>query len=387
MKKAIFLVLGILLISNTLALVSAETDVAYIVLNSGWIKPEFTSALDDLSLSYEIVCYNTGGPCDAALSTYNFADSKMILLNNDYFPILTDIPINDHPSLLVNGRHLEEWGWTKRISKSSSSQPLHLDLSSGHELSSGLGSDIQAYESSSSDMYYLDSFDIFSGIELVGALAHDADDVVVGLAREGTTLTKVGKPDTIINADTIFFGLTDSADWTSESEELFKNALNFLTSQETYELDLDLGINLVSIPITLLSNDVVDIFGAYSEIISVKKYFNGGIVETSTMDNGIGYFVETTSPVIVILEGSSPQLSNVELDSGINLVGINSLSNINLEDLDLKIIEVAKRKTDGTYDIATKYVGVWNNPQSIVLEPGIGYWFKTNSQLEWGGQI
>ena len=64
-----------------------------------------------------------------------------------------------------------------------------------------------------------------------------------------------------------------------------------------------------------------------------------------------------------------------------NLVGISSTKNILLSSLPSQVIEVSKRNSDGSYQVATKYFGTWFN--TFELEPGKGYWFKLNSDASW----
>ena len=64
-----------------------------------------------------------------------------------------------------------------------------------------------------------------------------------------------------------------------------------------------------------------------------------------------------------------------------NLVGITSSSDLDFSSLPSQVIEVAKRNTDGSYDIAVRYLFGWNN--DFNLEPGEGYWFKTTGGATW----
>jgi hypothetical protein len=382
--KKIFLISIILSVFfvNILACVAAtEVDVSYLVVNPNFIKSEFTNALDDLGLSYDIVCYYSAGPCDYEMSGYDYSRAKVLLLNDDYFPNYNSIPINNKKALIVNGRHMDDWGWAESVSIGSSSGYMHINLHS-HEITNGFDSDLEVYDNVAPDIYYLDKRDVFNGVETLGANINDNQDVVIGLATAGSVLTKSGNPDTYINADTIFFGVTESEYWTNNSVGLFKSSLMWLYGSESYTIELLEGINLISFPIKLSSNNVADIFQGNPHILSVKKYYNGEIIETSTIYNNRGYFVETDSDTSIIIGGMlETSTQNVELESGMNLVGIVSDSNVDLDNLDSEIIEVAKRNADGTYNISTKYPGGWYN--EFPLKPGKGYWFKTNSQFIW----
>ena len=149
----------------------------------------------------------------------------------------------------------------------------------------------------------------------------------------------------------------------------------------TFNLGLNAGWNLISIPLVLDTTDKDDIFG--SDITLAKKFEGGSFVDTTTIENNIGYFVNSPSTHTHHLTGIAPrEQQSVSLNEGMNLVGITSLSNIQLTELPAEVTEVYKRNSDGSYTIATKYpVYGWFN--SFELEPGQGYWFKADSAVTW----
>ncbi|MBU0467166.1 MAG: hypothetical protein KJ718_00205 [Nanoarchaeota archaeon] len=376
MKKIILSLLGILLAVNLLSLTSAA-DVAYVSLTPDYVEQEFIAVLNELSFSYDLVYHNQ-------ISSYDFSTVKLVLINNNFFTNWDEIPVNDIPSLIVNGRNIDDWGWTTMVSSSSQSIPMHINLDTSHEITEGLDEDIQIYTTNEPDIYYLDKTDIYSGLQIVGSNVYDNQDAVVAIATEGTILTKPGYPDTHINADSIFFGITEAEYWTNDARQLFKNSLVWLHSEDLTAFDINLveGQNLISLPLILDTNNAEEILILNPEVISVKEYLNNGIIETSTINNNQGYFLESTADSILTIEGiEASSTQNVELNQGMNLVGITSLIDIDLDSLPDEIIEVARRNEDGTYDISTKYFFGWHNEFS--LEPGKGYWFKTNEEVVW----
>jgi hypothetical protein len=380
-NKLLFLLLISIL---SLSVVSAA-DVAYIVVsgNPVLIKTEITSMLDNLSLSYDIVCHNIYGACGHDISTYNFSSAELIIINNDYFPSYASIPVNEQKAIIMNGRHIDEWGWSLDTSKGSMSGLTKINLDNTTEISQGFPTDFIIYDDSSPDHYYLDSQDAYDGIQIIGSNIYDSGDVVVGLVQAGTTLTKTSHPDTSVNADSIFFGITDVEEWSSDARKLFKNSIRWLLSKETYDISLNEGTNLISLPIEPSSSDIGTVFLSNPNIVSVKKYHNGAIVDATSAEVNQGYFLEVTHPTTLTINGMRRmEQQNVELNSGMNLLGIASLSPITLDSLDSRIVEVAKRNLDGTYTLATKYSSTWyNNFFDIV--PGEGYWFKTTQQFIW----
>tara|TARA_Y100000310_G_scaffold320319_1_gene376656 strand:+ start:2488 stop:3618 length:1131 start_codon:yes stop_codon:yes gene_type:complete len=370
-KLIIFVLAGVFLINLASAV---NYDVAYIVTNEP--ESEFIDAMEDLELSYDIIHYQ-----EINSLNFNFDNYKIILLNNDYFVNWNKIPINDKPALIASSYHLDKWGWAVRSTIIANTPFIHVNLNTEHEISGDLPLDFQVYESSWKEIYVLDKRDIYNGFEIVGKSVYDEDDVVVGAIREGTTLTKDGYSDTIVNANSVWFGITKSGYWGDESEQLFKNSLLWLYEEDTLDINLKEGHNLISIPLILSSNDINDILINNPEIISVKEYV-GTITETSTIENNKGYFLESISDSTLTLEGRNPSSQQtVDLVEGMNLVGITSLDNISLTKLPSEVIEVARRNEDGSYDIATKYGIFWFN--SFELEPGKGYWFKLNDDVIW----
>ena len=176
--------------------------------------------------------------------------------------------------------------------------------------------------------------------------------------------------------------------WTNDTETLFRNSINWIledsVDMEEFSIGMQEGYNLISFPLVLEDNDVTWLLNDNPEIVSVKRYFNNALENTSTIYNCQGYFIEASSAFSLELEGEEHDSAlSCELDNGMNLVGWASLNNTSLDTLPADIVEVAERNVDGSYNIATKYTGGWFNPSGFELEPGKGYWFKTDSQLIW----
>lgn len=369
MKKLIFFSVGILLMIN---LVSAA-DVAYIVVNDYSVKSEFTDALNRLSLTYDIVKSNE-------VSSYDFGNCRLILLNDDYFTNWNEIPVNEVSALIVNGRNIVNWGWTKRITVMSQDEPISINLNTTHEIRGDLPFNVPAYTSISPDIYYLDGGDAYNGLEIIASNTYDSEDAIIAVAHKGTNLTR-GSLVTEINANGVFFGIKETDYWTDEARQLFDNSLMWLYGEDTFHFNIKEGNNLISFPL-IIDYTSAQLKNENPEIISIKEDYNNNFLEATNIQNNKGYFVESSDDFILTIEGSKPRESQtIQLYEGMNLVGITSLSNINLNSLPGEVIEVSKRGNDGTYEIATKYFfGWWNG---FELEPGEGYWFKLNADTVW----
>ncbi|MEA3329746.1 MAG: hypothetical protein U9Q06_03300 [Nanoarchaeota archaeon] len=375
--KLIFAVLGILLFVNLVA----ATDVAYIVLQGHEIKQEFLDSISNVGLNHTVI-YSNNLPSD-------FSEYKLILLNDESFTNWNEIPVNDVPALIVNGRTIKEWGWTKRVTKASSSNPIKVNVSEQciHEICGEISGIFAVYDDSDPDIYYLDENDIYENLEIIASTTNDVGDGVIAVANAGTILTKPGKPDTVINANGVFFGIYQPEYWTDETRTLFENSLLWLAGDSPYqpgefEFDIKEGYNLISFPLILDDNSVANLKNENPEIVSIKEYVSGSIVDAVILENNKGYFLESTTDSTLVIEGEEPEgIQSVSLADGINLVGITSLSDINLDSLPGEVMEVAKRNSDGSYTIATKYSSVWFNEFALI--PGKGYWFKLNEEVMW----
>lgn len=376
MKKFLFLIFGILMMSGLVVAV----DVAYVV-NSVSVNSDFTDAMDELSLTYDVIF-------SSDVSSIDFNDYQMILLNNQDFPNPEEIPINEFPALMVNGRNMEDWGWVNPISKVKQSSPLHNEIiNPNHPITQDIvTSDIQIYTSSNPELFYLGENNIYDGLEVIVSRVDNPFDAVIAVAEAGSVLTKPGYDPTIVNANSVFFGIHESQYWTEDTRNLFKNSLLWVLNAESsgegsnFEISINEGQNLVSFPIEL-ENSFAEILAENSEIVGVRE-FDNVLKSASSFESGKGYFIESSSDFILSVDGFGfVNSQSVFLEEGMNLVGVNSLGNIDLDDLPNGVLEVARRGNDGSYEISTKYSGDWENEFS--LQPGKGYWMKTDREVNW----
>lgn len=374
-KLFLSIIFGVLFIS-LIGTASAAADVAYIIQASQNTKQEFIDSMTELSLTYDIVFANQ-------VSTTNFNDYELILLNDEFFPNWAQIPVNEFPAVLVNGRHMDGWGWTRRISSASQSNPMSVNLNNT-EIKGSLADKIKIYTQSDADIYYLDSNDAYSGLTQVASPTFDSKDYVVAYAKEGTVLTRTGKPNTNVNANTVFFGIYESQFWTPESKQLFKNSLLFTLGDSDFTFETQEGTNLISSPV-IISQSTSQFLADNPSITSVKTFStsSGELEDATTITNGVGYFITSSSPTSITFTGPAPRSTqSLSLEDGMNLVGITSLNNIDLDTLPSNVIEVSRSLSgQENYDTATRYSNGWFNP--FDLEPGKGYWFKLQGGTVW----
>jgi hypothetical protein len=350
-------------------------DVAYLVVAPGYEMSNIQETISALNMSYDII-YNSQIP------STNFSKYSVLVVNNDFFTNWQSIPVNDKPAVLVNGKHIDDWGWTTISTKSSGYTSLLLN--NNHSITLAFNSSVPIYLSEGYDVYSIYSNYMFSGITPLARKNSPELDMVIALVQEDSILTKVGKPDTRVNAKTVFFGITEANYWTNESKQLFKNSIMWVYGDSSFSLSILSEANLISIPLVLSDNSINNFKFLHPEISSIKTYSSGNIIEASIFENNKGYFVFSNLSSEIDIQGQKPVGNQtISLNKGMNLVGFNILSNKSLSSLHTEIKEVSRRNRDGSYSIATKYSFGWYNPGNIILEPGKGYWMKSNSQLNW----
>jgi len=376
MKKFILaLIILLSLISPVLAL---QKDIAYVVNNQYYVEPTITSVFTSMGWSYDVVLSSN-------VSATNFSNYRLMVVGNGYFLNSAQIPVNNFPAVILNGENMQDWGWTKYISLTSQTSAFHGDITSLNNITSGFSlGDILLYTSASPDLYNMNENNIFSNVKIAVSMKSNPNNAVVAYANKGDILTKFGYPNTHVNAKTVFFGITESGYWTDESEQLFINSINWVLQKDSLNLNFISGANLVSFPIILSDNSVANLKLLYPQIISVKTYSAGNLVEAGVLENNKAYFILIDSNVSINFQGEKVILAQtINFNQGMNLVGFNKLTNMSLSSLPSQIKEVSRRNADGSYSIATRYTFGWNNPDSIVIEPGKGYWMKSSSQLNW----
>lgn len=374
MKKIILIFLCLFSIS----MISASANVAYIVTSQFTINQDFITTLNEIDLTHNIIYASN-------VSNIDFSSYDLILLNNENFLNSKEIPINEYPSLMVNGRNMEDWGWCRYISKTEQNTPFKADiLNLIHPIAdSFVEKNIQLYGSNDVKLYSLNENNIYSGLKIIVSMENRPNDAIIAIAEEGDVLTYPGMPDTQVNANGVFFGISETAHWSTDTKQLFKNSIIWLlngTTTTQFQIPLTKGDNLISFP--LESNQTIsELISQNPNLISIKEYFNGTIVDTTQIQNNKAYFIKLSENSTLTINGKKINSPQIQLNNGMNLVGISSLSNINLDSLPTEIIEVSKREGNEDYETATRYSFGWHN--SFELEPGKGYWFKTNKEVTW----
>jgi len=170
-------------------------------------------------------------------------------------------------------------------------------------------------------------------------------------------------------------------------------------SAASHQYNLNTGWNLISIPALPQSTSISDVLSSIStQVVSVWSYQNGSWKEydpgnplfnnLSTMKPGYGYWIKMNSSAVLTVSGSAPTVTEINLTSGWNLVGLEGATPFDT-------------MGDAMSSISSRIVSVWSyqngswkeyNPNNALfnnlstMEPGYGYWIKMNSNGVWNSQ-
>jgi len=160
----------------------------------------------------------------------------------------------------------------------------------------------------------------------------------------------------------------------------------FSPVEQTFTIELDLGWNLISLPIEPSDNQVSQVIGSITEgIESVWGYMDGkwqvyipdneSMSDLEVMESGRGYWIKTKEAGLSIKMVGELKTDSINLTQGWNLVGICLLYNIPVEDalssFGQEYITIWGYK-DGTWQFFDSQSSGFNNLE--IVEPGKGYW-------------
>jgi len=222
MKK---LILMLLLTMLVFPLVASE-DIAYIVKNTNSLDSGVINAINELTYTYKVIG-------ESQISATNFSKYKMILVGDDVFSDPLDIPISGYNSLIMNSKYRIEWGLSSRTALYSSPTSLTNNVNFPTAITDGVTSPFFAYSvSNPSVSTYALLGKKPTGIKIVSYRTLSSN-TVIALVPPGTTLLNSKKA----NGKIIYFGITKSQYWTSDSKKMFKNSIKYIISGEDRDQD------------------------------------------------------------------------------------------------------------------------------------------------------
>jgi len=219
-KRSVLLILFSLIFLSNFVIAA---DVAYVYSSIWGINDKIVNSFSGLGLDVENI------QCNDVLST-NFSEYKLIFVGNEWLKCAGDIPINEHASVIMNGRNTVDFGLSGRRGI--------LTVSAGVKLRDTTDNFFKAYTKSKYSRRYLTLYSLFdyqsnSFVKIVEPYVSSSIDLGASVAHvnPGTLLTN----DKTANENICFFGLHETRFWTDEAEELFNECVGFVLGSELPE--------------------------------------------------------------------------------------------------------------------------------------------------------
>jgi len=209
-KPLTLLFLTILLIN----LVSA-TDIAYVTRNNP--EPAVINALDEIGVTYEIID-------DDNIPSTDFTQYEMILVWDEPLNNYENIPITLRKSLVANTHYLEQWKIGEYAGSSISTGYLDAEIYSTNKITEGITGVFQVYDEREVIMNWLSYKPKRApGLKKAVITTNVQEYPIVGYINKGAMLYD----GSFAKQRTSFFGITGADSWTPESEQIFKNTIEW----------------------------------------------------------------------------------------------------------------------------------------------------------------
>ena len=205
-KNIIYLVVFLLSLNIVYA-----TDIAYVV-NDVDISNKVTSVINDLGLSYDIIN-------DNEITNTNFSDFKIILVGNSVFTNVNNIPVNQYNSIVMNQRYVEEFNIADYARNENTRKTARIKTI--HDVTRDINSPFNMYPT---NKYYsrLPLLpDRAYGLTNLVSTDNSREYIIVGVIDKSKRLND----NSISQNRLLFFGITDTGYWTSNSELIFSRSI------------------------------------------------------------------------------------------------------------------------------------------------------------------
>ncbi|MEM3113234.1 MAG: putative Ig domain-containing protein [Candidatus Pacearchaeota archaeon] len=222
MKKLFLL----LLLSVLILPLAASEDIAYIVKNANSVDSGITASINELGYTYKVIQ-------ESQILSTNFSNYKMMIVGDDIFSNPQKIPVSEYNSLVVNSKYMVDWGWSSRTGSYSSPTSLSNNVNFPTSITNGVKSPYFAYTlSDPSVSTYALLGKKPTGIKIISYRTLQSN-TVIALVLPGTKFLN-GKT---AKEKSIYFGITKSQYWTSDSKKMFKNSVKYLIEGEDKDKD------------------------------------------------------------------------------------------------------------------------------------------------------
>lgn len=213
MKKILLIfTIGIFLVLP-LALVSA-TDIAYIVRDANHVDNSLINIVNE-SYSYDVITENN-------IINTNLSQYAMILIGDGIFSNPNAIPVNKYNSIILNSRYYSQWGWSGSTGQTTASFLQLRNNKINVTVTEGLSDVFFAYKDRAITAYFLNGRKpVLTRISYGENV--DSGNIYVAYVNKGTNMLN----GNITSGRSLFFGLTETASWTDDAKQLFKNSINW----------------------------------------------------------------------------------------------------------------------------------------------------------------
>jgi len=223
-RKILMLLLFVIIFSFC---VSAEGyRVAYLTTNVNQYDQYIYNIFVDKGFSVDVIDNDN-------VASVNWSNYNMMYIPGKNFNNYDQIPVNQVPALVMgDSNNIVDWNWAASGTSSiGSSHPLHAyNQNSGHIITEGMPYDIQIYSSccyngglSVPALYISKENRALDTDSILSTTNHRLDGIIVAI-NKGDHL----KHNVIANARGVFFGITQRDYWTSESEQMFRNSIDWI---------------------------------------------------------------------------------------------------------------------------------------------------------------
>ena len=221
MKKLLLVVLAALLVG----IVEAQ-EAAYVVKNSINVDPNYVSVLEDLGFDVTVIT-------DTQIPSTDFGPFHVLVVGEGYFFNYADLPITNKEALISNTYHVQDW----HIAKFTGTVSVGNNYLKGKvvdnstSISQGFYNPIKLYNSYGIQASYLPKLpDRATGIKNIIGTDNFDQYPFIGVMNVGASRYGGGTA----SAKTAYYGITETDEWTPESETLFRNTLIWLTAHYNF---------------------------------------------------------------------------------------------------------------------------------------------------------
>jgi hypothetical protein len=218
------------------------------------------------------------------------------------------------------------------------------------------------------------------------------NNTVAGYHADGETVDLLigADPNQEVTSASAFPVLLDDAEYTDHVNNGYVTFMDVINQ----EIDLCAGWNLISLRQQPSDTSIESVLeGISGKYISVWVYLDSnwsvydpespGFSDLSTMEAGMGYWINMSEVAILTISGSTPS-NSINLCCGWNLVGYNS--------------DTSQSVADALASIEGKYISIWaymdggwkvydpENPgfsDLTTMLPGYGYWINACEECMW----